>query len=49
MLREIGYDDFMRSSQTVVFGHEFCGEVKEYGPRLPRAGPGEVATWWRCR
>jgi threonine dehydrogenase-like Zn-dependent dehydrogenase len=31
VLSEIGYDDFMRSSQSVVFGHEFCGEVAEYG------------------
>ncbi|WP_280264989.1 zinc-binding dehydrogenase [Nocardia wallacei] len=28
-----GYDHFMRSSQRVVLGHEFCGEVVEYGPR----------------
>jgi len=32
VLSEIGYDDFMRSDQRVVFGHEFCGEVAEYGP-----------------
>ena len=32
VLTEIGYDDFMRSSQSVVLGHEFCGEVAEYGP-----------------
>ena len=32
VLSEIGYDDFMRSNQSVVFGHEFCGEVAEYGP-----------------
>ena len=43
VLTEIGYDDFMRSSQSVVLGHEFCGEVAEYGARLPRAGPGGVA------
>jgi threonine dehydrogenase-like Zn-dependent dehydrogenase len=30
-LSEIGYEDFMRSNQSVVFGHEFCGEVAEYG------------------
>ena len=39
VLSEIGYGDFMRSDQAVVFGHEFCGEVAEYGPgcrkRLP--------------
>jgi threonine dehydrogenase-like Zn-dependent dehydrogenase len=32
VLSEIGYEDFMRSDQRVVFGHEFCGEVAEYGP-----------------
>ena len=29
---ESGYDAFMRSNQQVVFGHEFCGEVVDYGP-----------------
>ncbi len=32
VLAEAGYDGFMRSSQRVVFGHEFIGEVAEYGP-----------------
>jgi threonine dehydrogenase-like Zn-dependent dehydrogenase len=32
-MTEVGYPDFMRSSQSVVFGHEFCGQVAEYGPR----------------
>src|SRR5450631_527599 len=27
-----GYNGFMRSDQEVVFGHEFCGEVLDYGP-----------------
>src|SRR3954463_11633090 len=31
-LAEAGYDGFMRSDQQVVFGHEFCGEVADYGP-----------------
>ena len=26
-----GYDDFMRSGERVVMGHEFCGEVVEGG------------------
>ena len=26
-----GYDDFMRSAEPVVMGHEFCGEVVEGG------------------
>jgi threonine dehydrogenase-like Zn-dependent dehydrogenase len=32
VLAEAGYDGFMRSDQQVVFGHEFCGEVADYGP-----------------
>jgi threonine dehydrogenase-like Zn-dependent dehydrogenase len=32
VMAEAGYDGFMRSSQQVVFGHEFCGTVAEYGP-----------------
>ncbi|MEO6317921.1 MAG: zinc-binding dehydrogenase [Acidimicrobiales bacterium] len=32
VLAEAGYDGFMRSNQRVVFGHEFCGTVAEYGP-----------------
>lgn len=34
---EIGYDGAMRSHQQVVFGHEFCGEVIDYGPGDPEA------------
>jgi threonine dehydrogenase-like Zn-dependent dehydrogenase len=29
---EVGYDGMMRSNQDVVLGHEFCGEIVEYGP-----------------
>ncbi len=32
VLAEAGYDGFMRSNQKVVFGHEFCGEIADYGP-----------------
>ncbi len=32
VMTEIGYDGFMRSSQRVVFGHEFSGRVAEHGP-----------------
>ncbi|MEB3021448.1 zinc-binding dehydrogenase [[Mycobacterium] crassicus] len=42
-----GYDGFMRSDQQVVFGHEFCGEVLDYGPgtrKAPRAGTRVVAV-----
>jgi threonine dehydrogenase-like Zn-dependent dehydrogenase len=28
-----GYERFGRSDQPVVFGHEFCGAVAEYGPK----------------
>src|SRR5947209_8258047 len=34
-----GYDRFGRSDQSVVFGHEFCGEVVEHGPRCRRSSP----------
>ncbi len=37
----VGYDRFARSSDPVVFGHEFCGEVAEYGPKCRgAASPG---------
>ena len=39
VLSEIGYEDFMRSDQRVVFGHEFCGEVAEYGPGCRKRVP----------
>ncbi|MEV6770591.1 zinc-binding dehydrogenase [Nocardia sp. NPDC051030] len=31
-----GYDRFMRSNQSVVMGHEFSGEVVDYGPGTRR-------------
>ena len=34
-----GYDRFARSEQEIVFGHEFCGEVAEYGPRCRKGSP----------
>ncbi len=40
VLAEAGYDGFMRSDQRVVFGHEFCGEVADYGLKTRR----KVAT-----
>jgi threonine dehydrogenase-like Zn-dependent dehydrogenase len=36
VLDEAGYGGFMRSDQRVVFGHEFCGVVAEYGPGCQR-------------
>ncbi len=37
VMAETGYPDFMRSSQSVVFGHEFCGEVLDHGPGTRKA------------
>jgi threonine dehydrogenase-like Zn-dependent dehydrogenase len=34
-----GYKRFGRSDQSVVFGHEFCGEVVEHGPRCRHSAP----------
>jgi threonine dehydrogenase-like Zn-dependent dehydrogenase len=31
----VGYHRFARSSEPVVFGHEYCGTVAEYGPGTP--------------
>jgi|SRR5581483_8162579 len=39
VLAEAGYEDFMRSSERVVFGHEFSGTVAEYGPGCRRRTP----------
>ncbi len=52
VLAEAGYDGFMRSDQRVVFGHEFCGEVADYGPKSRRkiaAGTPVVALPLRRR
>lgn len=46
LMVESGYRDFMRSDQHVVLGHEFCGEVLDYGPgtrKSPRPGTPVVA------
>ena len=32
VLAEAGYDGFAQSHERVVFGHEFCGTVADYGP-----------------
>jgi threonine dehydrogenase-like Zn-dependent dehydrogenase len=39
VLVETGYDGFMRAEHRVVLGHEFCGEVAEYGPKSRRKIP----------
>jgi threonine dehydrogenase-like Zn-dependent dehydrogenase len=33
LAQRLGYDRFARSTQSIVFGHEFCGSVAEYGPK----------------
>jgi threonine dehydrogenase-like Zn-dependent dehydrogenase len=35
----LGYDRFARSEQSIVYGHEFCGSVAEYGPKSRRSLP----------
>ena len=32
LAENVGYDNFMRSDDSVVLGHEFVGEVASYGP-----------------
>jgi threonine dehydrogenase-like Zn-dependent dehydrogenase len=39
MAARAGYSRFGRSNERVVFGHEFCGEVAEYGPRSQGSVP----------
>ncbi len=35
----VGYARFARSEEEIVFGHEFCGEVADYGPGCRRDLP----------
>lgn len=39
VLEQAGYPDFMRSSERVVFGHEFSGTVAEYGAGCRKQAP----------
>ena len=39
VLHEAGYDDFMRSDQEVVFGHELYGTIAEHGPKTRKSLP----------
>ena len=39
LAERLGYDRFGRSEQPVVFGHEFSGEVAEYGPGCAGKAP----------
>ncbi|MBD0020675.1 zinc-binding dehydrogenase [Gordonia pseudamarae] len=42
---EVGYPGFMRREHSVVFGHEFAGEVISYGPDCKkRWGPGTLVV-----
>ncbi|MEA2169121.1 MAG: hypothetical protein QOF76_2421 [Solirubrobacteraceae bacterium] len=37
MAARAGYDRFGRSTEPIVFGHEFCGSVAEYGPKSKKS------------
>jgi threonine dehydrogenase-like Zn-dependent dehydrogenase len=39
LAEQLGYDRFGRSHEPVVFGHEFSGEVAEYGPGCAKQVP----------
>jgi threonine dehydrogenase-like Zn-dependent dehydrogenase len=39
LAEQAGYDRFGRSSQPLVFGHEFSAEIAEYGPGTKRQIP----------
>ena len=39
MAVKVGYDRFARTSQSIVYGHEFSGRVAEYGPKCRRTVP----------
>jgi threonine dehydrogenase-like Zn-dependent dehydrogenase len=39
MAQRSGYDRFARSDQAIVYGHEFCGEVAEHGPKTRATVP----------
>ena len=45
VLAEAGYDGFARAHEQVVFGHEFCGTILDYGPKTGRkAKPGTAVV-----
>jgi threonine dehydrogenase-like Zn-dependent dehydrogenase len=44
MAAKLGYDRFGRSSQPIVFGHEFSGRVAEYGPKCGEKVPDGAAV-----
>ncbi|MBV8667307.1 MAG: alcohol dehydrogenase catalytic domain-containing protein, partial [Burkholderiaceae bacterium] len=38
-MERVGYMEFPRADQDLVFGHEFCGEIIDYGPGCERKLP----------
>lgn len=36
LARRVGYPYFPQASDAVVYGHEFCGEILDHGPRTSR-------------
>ena len=44
LAQRAGYTRFARSDQPIVFGHEFSGEVAEYGPGCKRDVPTGAAV-----
>lgn len=43
LVRRVNYQRFANSGQELVFGHEFCGEVLDYGPgTLGKLKPGST-------
>lgn len=43
LVKRAGYEHFPKASDEVVFGHEFCGEILDYGPRTRgKLKPGTV-------
>jgi threonine dehydrogenase-like Zn-dependent dehydrogenase len=39
VMDETGYEGFMRSTDEVVLGHEFCGRIAEHGPGCRKDEP----------
>ena len=46
---EVGYDGMMRSTQSVVLGHEFSGRVLDHGPGTRKRVTRGHGPSWRCR
>lgn len=36
LARRVGYPHFPQTADAVVYGHEFCGEILDHGPRTTR-------------